>query len=57
MPKMLALHCGKCGEEKPLVAECEGCGDMFCDQCVEGGCPDCDEEAEGDSDDCGLDDE
>ena len=57
MPKMLALRCDKCGEEKPLVAECENCGDMFCDACVEGGCNECDEEAEGDGDDCGLDDE
>lgn len=57
MPKMLALVCDKCGLEKPLVAECECCGDKFCDACVEGGCDECDEEAEGDEDDCGLDDE
>lgn len=51
MPKMLALRCDKCGEEKPIVAECSDCGDMFCEYCAESGCQSCEEDAEGDADD------
>jgi len=51
MPKMLVLKCNKCGEEKPVVAECSDCGDKFCAKCIQFGCVECKEEALGDPDD------
>ena len=47
---LVTLHCDGCDSDRPIVAECEYCGLLYCDECADSGCVSCEDDEQDEAD-------